>query len=334
MVIEALNFHNIQNIGLKFSGRGGWHICVPFSAFPEEVEGIKVKNYFPEGPRLISAYLKELIASSLRKRILDITSPRELAARLKRQIADFFVNREFNPFSLVDIDTILISPRHLFRMPYSLNEKTGLSSIVIQPDQIKQFHPGWAKPDRVFPKPYLKVPEKNEAKELLLQALDWKKHKRDDHKIVQNSQRQTYVLKDASPELYPPCIKNILQGCKQDGRKRALFILINFFKSINLSDAEISNKIAEWNKLNHHPLREGYILAQLSWFSKHKAMLPPNCANPRYKDIGVCSPDFFCPKIKNPVNYIIGRSRIRDRENARMNGKKPRKQKDFKQLSP
>jgi len=38
-------------------------------------------------------------------------------------------------------------------------------------------------------------------------------------------------------------------------------------------------------------------------------MLPPNCDKSSYKDIGVCAPDFFCSKIKNPVNYTLVKSR-------------------------
>ena len=57
--------------------------------------------------------------------------------------------------------------------------------------EIKDFHPGWAKPDRVFPKQFLPKPEDNEAKELLLQALDWQKNqKKEDIEKEKRADRQ------------------------------------------------------------------------------------------------------------------------------------------------
>jgi DNA primase catalytic subunit len=314
LVIESLKFHNIHNVGLKFSGNKGWHIALGYEAFPKTLNELNVKDFFPDGPRLISSYLNDLIRKKLSERILELNSVKEISERLQRPVGDFYDKDEFNPFMVVDIDTILISPRHLFRMPYSLNEKSGLSSIVIYPDQIKNFHPGWAKPDRVLPKRFIPEPEKNEAKELLLQALDWKKHAKQKF-IERQGDKRELIVKDASPEFYPPCIKYILEGMKHDGRKRALFILLNFLKSVSLSDEDIAKKIDEWNKLNFKPLKQGYIISQLSWFSKNRTMLPPNCDKSYYKDIAVCHPDFFCPKIKNPVKYVSEKLRIQNQNN-------------------
>ncbi|GAI54180.1 unnamed protein product, partial [marine sediment metagenome] len=43
-------------------------------------------------------------------------------------------------------DLILVSPRHLFRAPYSLHEKTALASVVLKPEEIKNFQPTDADP--------------------------------------------------------------------------------------------------------------------------------------------------------------------------------------------
>jgi len=95
---------------------------------------------------------------------------------------------------------------------------------------------------------------------------------------------------------------------KQDGRKRAAFILINFFRSLKLSNEEIEKRLNEWNKKNFNPLKEGYIRSQLSWYSRQKSMLPPNCDKPHYKDLGICKKDNFCKFVKNPINYTIKKS--------------------------
>src|SRR3989344_7501176 len=37
LLIDTLKFHGIKNIGVKFSGSKGFHIIVPWKAFPEEI---------------------------------------------------------------------------------------------------------------------------------------------------------------------------------------------------------------------------------------------------------------------------------------------------------
>lgn len=202
-------------------------------------------------------------------------------------------------------------------MPYSLNEKTGLSSIVIKPEQIKDFHPGWAKPERVFPKSFLPKPEDNEAKELFLQALDWQKRQKKDFSEKDKNKNRDRVyeeidVSEIKEENYPPCMKIILSGVKQDGRKRTLFVLINFLKSVGLNSDQIKEKVLDWNKKNYKPLKENYLLTQLEWSSKQaEKRLPPNCnLTQYYQDLGICQPDSLCAKIKNPINYFKFKSII------------------------
>jgi hypothetical protein len=327
LIISALKFHNIQNIGLKYSGNKGFHIAVPWNAFPKEIDNIQTEKLFPDLPRKITGYLKDFIKDKLVEEIGKLTQQSSYI-KGKEKVGDFAED--------VMPDLVLVSPRHLFRAPYSLNEKSGFASIVLSPEQLDGFHPGMAKPEKVIPKPFLPEAKKDEAKELVIQALDWDR-KRDQVQRATNTTQQykrtDFVIKDASPEVYPPCVKCISAGIKSDGRKRALFILLNFFRSINMPESEIREKVNQWNKANYQPLREGYVLSQISWTMKHKAMLPPNCENARYKEIAVCQPDFFCRKIKNPVNYIIVKNRARENQKP---AKKPLKTKgkDFKHISP
>lgn len=313
LIIEALKFHNVKNIGLKFSGNKGFHICIPWKSFPKEVNGTPTQKLFPELPRTIAQYLGNFI----KQKLIDEISKTQTSRYIKgEEKAGDFAEK-------VMPDIVLVSPRHLYRMPYSLNEKSGLSSIVIYPEQLKNFHPGWARPERVLPKRFIPDSEENEARELVLQALDWKKNfAKKTFSSSESGAKKELIVKDASPEFYPPCIKYILQGMKHDGRKRALFILLNFFKSVSLSDEDIAKKIEEWNKLNFKPLKSGYITAQLSWFAKNRIMLPPNCDKNYYKDIAVCNPDFFCPKIKNPVKYVSEKLRIQNQQPSNKGRKK------------
>ncbi|MCX6708769.1 MAG: hypothetical protein NTW67_03955, partial [Candidatus Woesearchaeota archaeon] len=84
----------------------------------------------------------------------------------------------------------------------------------------------------------------------------------------------------------------ISQGLK-DGRKRALFVLINFLTSIGWSYEMTEKYLAEWNKKNGEPLREVLVQGQLRYHKMmKKKILPPNCDNKAYMaDLGVCKPD-------------------------------------------
>ena len=58
-IIKALESHGVTNIGIKFSGGKGFHIIVPWSAFPKYFAGKKTSDMFPDYPRAIVNYLKE-----------------------------------------------------------------------------------------------------------------------------------------------------------------------------------------------------------------------------------------------------------------------------------
>jgi len=327
LLTEALYFHGIKNLGLKFSGGSGFHIGVGFKAFPKEVHNVKIKDFFPQGPRLIANYLRDMMAKDLASRILEISTLREIANAVNKPVEDLLdKEKKFNPFSVVGIDTVLISSRHLCRMAYSLHEKTGLASIVIKPEQLKQFNMGWAKPQRVFAKRFIPEPETDEAKELFVQALDWnsrieeKKSKKDEETVRKDRMdfREINIIdKNNLDQFYPPSIKIMLQGVKQDGRKRTLFVLINFFRSLNFNNDEIKKIITEWNLKNYKPLKENYVETQLGWFRRQGKMLPPNFDNRHYYDDVGAIPDEFSLKLKNPINYVKYRIKMSENEKTK-----------------
>ena len=332
LLIDALHFHNINSIGLKFSGNRGFHLAVPFGSFPEIVDGRKIHLMFPEGPRMIAEYLSSLIKEHLSSAILSISTPREIMQATQIPESKLMISDKFDPFAVVDVDTILISSRHLFRSPYSINEKSGMVSIVVQPDKIKQFRPSQAKIENVEKIcQFLPAPEKQfEAQQLLIQAFDHAKRnaiiiEQKEEKQKQNiQQRQAFAPQTkVSEEFFPPCIKLLLKGVQTDGRKRAILVLINFLKHMKYEIDEIEQMLLDWNKKNYEPLREGYIRSQVSWHRRNsQIMLPPNCANESYyPSMGICKPDNYCTKIKNPTNYSLLRLRIQN-EN-----KKPIRQK-------
>lgn len=306
LIIDLLRFYGIRHFGVKFSGNRGFHLCVPFESFPEHVNNQKIKNLFPETPRAIAAHLKERMREQLAAELLSSTSINEIMKSTGLQEKDLVEKGVFDPYAVVGIDTVLISSRHMFRMPYSVNEKSGLVSIPVEADAVRAFQLSSAKIDQVkVGTPFLQLPPEPEATMLLVDALDAVKKL---PATPQEEKKREYKELDFKmPEIYfPPCIReHCLKGITSDGRKRAVFIMINFFKSLNYPYEEIEKILLAWNEKNYEKLKEGYVLSQLSWHKKQsQKILPPNCDNEiYYKSIGICHPDTLCAKIKNPVQY-------------------------------
>jgi hypothetical protein len=298
IIITMLKFHGIKNVGVKFSGSKGFHLIIPWKSFPEKINDIKISDMFPEYPRIITKYILEKIKIPLIEKISDLERP-------NKYVKDFRVSEEVMP------DLVLVSPRHLFRTPYSLHEKTSLASVVIEPDKISDFELKDAHPMKVEVKNFMPDAEQGEAQELLMQALDWNQENNPGGETKKQTTFEPVKITNLSDKNFPPCIKKILSGVS-DGRKRAVFVLINFFRSLGIDKTETEKRIYEWNKKNEIPLKTGYIQSQLSWSFRRKPVLPPNCKD-YYKGIGVCIPDELCERIKNPVNYTVRKSFIMDK---------------------
>ncbi len=373
-LIKALKSTGITNLGCKFSGNKGFHIIVPWQAFPEEINNVKTKDMFPEWPRIICEYLKILSRPILEREIIEsgeeykklgtqgikCSTCGNLAERYRKvsyfcdrcgieesskQRADtekkekrcgscrkqmilrgeqeFFLcskckldslknSENFSPsmdvFGILGLDLVLVSPRHLFRTPYSLHEKTALVSHVLMESEIEKFSPSDADPLKSQIRDFYPQASKNEARNLLVQALEWNGERtrslESGEESNKNKERKfEEITVDKSSIIYPPSIKKILEGMS-DGRKRSLFILINFFHCLNFTREEIDKKIEEWNKKNEKSLKIGYVKAQLDWSYRNKKILPPNYDKPYYRDIGIV-PDEEELRAKNPVNYVV-----------------------------
>jgi len=371
-IIKALKEHGISSISCKFSGNKGFHIGVPFEAFPEKVHNNETRLLFPESTKRILSYLADYVDSKekgfgLSKKIIKSSEFNDFLKRTGKDVDEFtkdiclkcsarlkpedkkqveFIcpkcgktvsadksvkymlcdkdkvymekiqgpaikkcqecgGKKFGKKVNLFIDAMLISSRHLYRMAYSLHEKSGLASIPIDPDKILGFEKSSAKPEtlRITKFRFLdrKNVKKGEAGKLIIQAFD---HKIYDERAEAEKKEYVSLGFALQEDFFPPCIKKGLLGLK-DGRKRFSFILINFLTSVGWDYEKIEKLLTEWNKKNYEPLREVSLLGQLKYHKRNKKkVLPPNCDNAAYyKDIGICEPDNLCSRIKNPVNY-------------------------------
>lgn len=334
--IWGLRKHGISNVSLKFTGGTGFHIGIPWESLPRKVDYMPTANQYPELARKMVFYLKEFTRERFETKILKEFPAEDLSKQVNKPLGKILTDEGINPYEIVDIDPILISPRHFFRLPYSLNRNTSLVSLPIKSDELEDFKKMDAKPEKVKIKEgFLGAFKREEASTLVMEASDWWAMKNADekHEIINEQleklrrsgyrwigQEDLKKFKVMGPEsrrkifipekLFPPCIKNISKGLV-DGRKRSLFTLLNFLRSANWNWEDIEKFVNEWNEKNKPPMRENYIRSQLRWHkSRGKQILPPNCLHPAwYEDFGVCKPDTICGGkgkiVKNPVNYAI-----------------------------
>ncbi|MBN2142865.1 hypothetical protein JW711_06060 [Candidatus Woesearchaeota archaeon] len=334
--INALKANGVKSITAKFSGNKGFHIAVPFEAFPSRVGDKGIASMFPDAPRRIAAYITEMIRSSLSDDILKLEGgsirniiaktgmkPEEITRYEKNEFGDSIPKLNVDPF--LEIDTILISSRHMYRMPYSLHEKSGLSSIPLDINKVLEFEKEYANPMTVkVVHPFL---DRNvltaDAEKLLRNAFDFDPkptemgHGAMQKERISQEKKEYEIPETAIPEdAFPPCIKLVFQGL-EDGKKRMMFALVNFLQSCGWSPDQIEARLVEWNKQNPEPMREQMITGQMRYvrMANKKPMPPPSCNNPNYyKGIRVCKPDELCAKIKNPLQYAKRRWAMMERQ--------------------
>ena len=319
LVVKALRFHNVKSVSCKFSGNKGFHIGVPFEAFPEKIRNEETKKLFPETPKKIALFIREMIKRELGACIMESEKNNfngiiEKTGKKADEIT-YYDNgiRTLNAEPFLNIDTLLISSRHLYRMPYSLHEKSGLVSTPLNPEKVLSFRKEFAVPRNVRISRHMFLDrtsaQNDEAKQLLTEAMDFAIKQ----EATNLKARKEFIAPEKAlpEELFPPCIKLILGGL-EDGRKRALFILLNFFASIGWDYDMAEKRLKEWNAKNKEPLREAYLIGQIRHHKQsHKKILPPNCDNEMYmRSIGV---DRLCSElhkkgIRNPVQYALRRA--------------------------
>lgn len=391
-IVQALLKHGVKSVSVKFSGNKGFHIGVPFKAFPQSVYDRQTKGEFPEGTKRILTYLGWFVDSednnrAFSKELLSRYSLEELGKELDLNKSELVIGEDedadeqtgkayylcescgfsksedspanesyipcprcksimrpqraapkpkkgkqgsekrLNIQKILNLDAILISSRHMYRSVYSLHEKSGLCSVPVHPNKVLEFKKEDADPRSVKTQKLIFLDDSKtqhgEASALIREAYDFVPELGDeDHTKPQN--REYEEIKEAIPEMFfPPCIQYILKGVK-DGRKRGVFVLLNFLRSVGWSYDMINERLEKWNQDNHEPLREGYIGSHVRYHKNNKKqVLPPNCGNDLYyANSQECRNDPFHKYIKNPVQYAKRKAKVHEQNGKKAKAKK------------
>ncbi len=329
ILIDYFYSLGVYNVSTKFSGNKGFHLAIPFEAFSKFNGLSETRLMFPEVAKNIAMYLMIQLRGIISKTILDKEGSIENISKKYDIPMEDLVNKDeeshyFDFMKVIEIDTILITSRHLFRMPYSFNEKSGLISIPVDNKRIMEFSKDEAKPDNVDPQKYkdfefLNYNEKHgKDGDKLLQLIEQpdddaftgdsgtyinSEDLEDKINIIKNKKRESLgkmVLASGAGEVFeieetiemkdfPETIKFALDHNFIDGKKRGLFLLLTYLTSINWTFDQIDDVIKTWNKNQEEPLKRNYIQAQMSWFKAQPSKIsPPKFSNDNYfKQIGI-----------------------------------------------
>jgi hypothetical protein len=310
-IIEGLRDHGVSSYGCKFTGGSSFHIGIPFEALPPRINLRPTATQYPHILERLIEYLKWYVRDPLREELLALDTPLGIARRIGKSVDEIMGEEGLEPFKAISMD--VFGSRHLFRLPYSLHETSLLVSLPIRVRDIGSFRKEHAVPEKVKVETlFFTRPKLHDAEALVVEALDWTAR----HRVERPSPpspRRVRKIRYVSEKWFPPCVtQGILKGLS-DGRKRAVFILINFLRNMGWEWKKIEQTLAEWNGRNYSPLRTNYLRTQLRWHMRQERnILPPNCDKPRfYREMGVCQPDELCQGVKNPINYPFRKLRRR-----------------------
>lgn len=318
-LIQEIKKHDVQHVSVKFSGNKGFHIGIP----AESLEAHPAD--FPELPQKIAKYLLDRVhKNNIEKDILTILKNKygekyeqELEAVFKKPRDILFKGGTLDLFQIIEVDTLLISPRHLYRMVYSVNEKSGLISLPINPDKVLLFEKEIADiSNKAFSKfTFLDRTTHGDAKQLVFAAREWEtsvEQKDIESQIEKEKPKRVLELSEKIEELYfPDSIKRMLAGNYADGKKRMLFVLQHFLSSVGWTYDEIFERLTEWNATHPEPIRETVFKGQMNYLQQQlkegKKMLPPNFDNVQYYAELIGLFDDY-KKAKNPVSIAKRRA--------------------------
>lgn len=286
---------DVNYTSIKFSGNKGFHLGIPFEAFAGTYMNEDIKNLFPQIPRNMANYIVSNIKDKVSVKILEIEKSLEnISKKYNINVDDLLDERgKLDSTKLVDVDTILISHRHLFRMPFSINEKSGLVSIPVNPDKIADFNRDDARVSNlenldVYDE-FLFLDYNQEqgkyAKKLFEKSMEEIESFEDIQiKLHYNNEKknEVIIIDEKVPEKnFPQTIKYILNNKFDDGRKRLVFVLLSFLVSVNWDFENIEKVMREWARKQN--LQRNYLRGQINWFKNaNKKINPPNFNRDEY----------------------------------------------------
>jgi len=98
LIVNLFKKYGIKNYGLKFSGRRGFHISLPWMMFPKETDYKPLARMYPRVPRVIARFIRKKIADDLMKELVRTSGAKKLIEILGE------VPSKMNPYYFVEVE--------------------------------------------------------------------------------------------------------------------------------------------------------------------------------------------------------------------------------------
>lgn len=215
---------------------------------------------------------------------------------------------KFTPFKT--IDTQIYDNRRLFRIPNTINEKSGLYKIPLTYEELETLPiekiKEMATTPRVMKKPeYYCIPTAYNMFQKYIQEYE---------RYVKTEERGSKKKHKKTFDFIPPCVQHILDnGAVEGTRNMSIACLAGFYSSYGCTLNETLDNIKTWNSKNSKPTGERELTATVkSIFNGEKQY---GCKT--FSQISMCSKECKVYQNKNKDEDIDPENTLVCRKNAR-----------------
>ena len=183
------------------------------------------------------------------------------------------------------IDLKIYDKRRLFRMPNTINSKTGLYKVPLRLEQLVQF--SYEELLNYAKMPKLMRPGKTSINKRAA-LLFYERSKKYKNPITKPRQEPAYEIPQDKQELLP-CIKTILEeGAILGARNNTLIILASGLFQAGYKQNEVEAMVLQWNQIVDPPLKETELYATIhSAYTMLQNGRRYGCSS--IKEMGLCS---------------------------------------------
>lgn len=188
------------------------------------------------------------------------------------------------------IDMKIYDKRRLFRMPNTINSKTGLYKVKINQDMLYSFSYSDLKKYASEQHPIQETSHNINMNAALYFYEKSKNYNRrlDNARLAQQEKDKNFEIPEEKQPLLP-CIKTILEeGSIQGSRNNTLIILASGLLQSGYQLEEVEDIALKWNQINDPPLTDGEVTTTVhSAYAMLKSGRRYGCSS--IKEMGLCS---------------------------------------------
>lgn len=98
LIISVFKKYGIKNYGLKFSGRRGFHLVLPWEMFPKEINFKPIAKNYPNYPKILASFIRKEIEQDLINKLIKLQGAKKLMEILQEPV------EKISPYYFVEVE--------------------------------------------------------------------------------------------------------------------------------------------------------------------------------------------------------------------------------------